>query len=144
MGRPEDIARFLEVYTRSWTTTPTRGRIFHPGGGVQYPGEAGRYRPDDQGMRTDQLRSLAPDLRMTLLNWAERDDVLFAEWNLSCTLGGRSLNVLGVNRFHLEGDRAREARAFIDRLELLELAEPGREVLSLEALLRRISGGPIA
>ena len=135
MAREEDVQRFLEAWTKSWTSAASEQRLLHRNGGILYPGESEPYSPDEQGRRTDQLRLIAPDLDMRLLSWAERDDVLLAEWELSCTLAGRALKFVGVNRFNLKGDRALAGRAFIDRLELLEFLDPEREVLPLGALL---------
>ncbi len=135
MSTEQEVRRFLEEWTDSWKSSSHRSKILHPGGGIQYPGEESRYDPDTEGKRTDAVRQIAPDLRMRLLRWAETGGVLFGEWELSCTIGGRSLKFVGVNRFDLEGDRAREGRAFIDRLELLEFAEPDREVLTLGDLM---------
>ena len=61
--------------------------------------------------------------------------VLFAEWELTCTLSGRPLHVVGVNRFTLRGSKALEATAFLDRMALLEHAEPTRESVSVASLL---------
>lgn len=135
----EDVRRFLDAWMKSWTAAPNKPRLFHANGGILYPGEGQPYRPDEEGMRTDLLRRIAPDLEMRLLRWAERGGVLLAEWELSCTLRNRALELVGVNRFDLKGDRAVAGRAFIDRLALLEFLEPEREVLPLGDLLGRAS-----
>ncbi len=140
MSTPEEIERFLKTYTNSWTRNPDRTtRIFHEGGGVQYPGLREPIQPDVQTSMTDLFHAAAPDTNVRLLNWAERDNVLFAEWELSCTLDGRPLKIHGVNRFHLAGDQAADASGFVDRLGLLEFIEPGAESFDLRDKLRSLA-----
>ena len=140
MSSPEEIERFLKTYTNSWTRNPDKThRIFHEGGGVQYPGPEEPIQPDVQTSMTDLFHAAAPDTNVRLLDWAEQDDVLFAEWELSCTLDGRLLKIHGVNRFHLEGDHAVDAAAFVDRLGLLEFFEPGTGSFDLRDKLRSLA-----
>jgi len=144
----EEVRRFLDNWMKSWTAAPDKPRLFHPDGGLLYPGEHQPYQPDEEGMRTDRLRSIAPDLQMRLLHWAERDGVVLGEWELRCTIGDRPLRLRGVNRFQLKGDRAVSGRAFLDRLELLEFLEPERKVVPLSDLLgeasRTVDPSPVA
>ncbi len=126
MATAKEIERFLATYTKSWARDPAKtDRIFHEGGGVAYPGLKQAIQPDVEISMTDLFHVAAPDTSVRLLNWAERNDVLFAEWELSCTLDGRSLKIHGVNRFHLDGERALDAQGFVDRLSILDFFEPG-------------------
>ena len=138
MTTPEQIAAFLTRYTQSWTVASgERPRVFHPGGGVRYPGSDDLFNPDTQSSFTDQLRHVAPDLQMHLLDWAERDGVVFTEWELTCTLRGRPLRVVGINRFTVQDEQALEAISCLDRMALLEFVEPERERATLGSLLAR-------
>ena len=140
MASPEEIERFLRTYTQSWAPNPDKAnRIFHEGGGVEYAGLKEAIQPDVQISMTDLFHAAAPDTTVRLLDWAERDDVLFAEWELTCTLDGRPFKIRGVNRFHLKGDKALDASGFVDRLGLLEFFEPGVRSFDLRDKLRSLA-----
>lgn len=136
MATAKEIEQFLDTLTSAWEANRDWSRkIFHPGGGVRYPGSDQIVNPDTPPSMTDQLRVVAPDLQVRLVTWAERDNILFAEWELSCTLGGRALKLVAVSRFRLEGNKAREATAFLDRMNLVEFLDPTREPATLGSLL---------
>jgi hypothetical protein len=138
MATPKEVEQFLDAYTSAWEANRDWSRkIFHPGGGVRYPGSDQLVNPDTPPSMTDLMRAVASDLRVRLVAWAERDNILFAEWELTCTLGGRALKLVAVNRFRLEGNRALEATAFVDRMNLVEFLDPAREPVTLRDLLAR-------
>jgi hypothetical protein len=140
MATPEEVERFLRTYTNSWLRDPDKtDRIFQEGGGVSYPGSQDAIQPDVEISMTDLFHMAAPDTTVRLLNWAERNDVLFTEWELTCTLDGRRLKIHGMNRFHLKGDRALDAAGFVDRLGLLEFFEPGAGSFDLREKLRSLA-----
>jgi hypothetical protein len=86
MATAAEIDRFLENYARSWIVGPElRNDLFHPGGGVLYPGASAPFNPDGQPAMSDLIRQYAPDVRFELHDWAARDDTLFAEWSLTFT-----------------------------------------------------------
>jgi len=140
MSTPEEIERFLRTYTNSWLRDPDKtARIFHGGGGVSYPGSQDAIQPDVEISMTDLFHMATPDTTVRLLNWAERNDVLFAEWELTCTLDGRRLKIHGMNRVRLKGDKALDSVGFVDRLGLLEFFEPGVGSFDLRAKLRSLA-----
>lgn len=142
MATTEEVLQFLDAYTGSWREDRDWSKkVFHPGAGVRYPGSEDLVSPDSPPAMTDRLRAVAPDLQIRLVSWAERNDVLFAEWELTCTVRGRPLKMAAVNRFHLEGNKARAADAFIDRMALLEFADPERRPVALGELLARAVTG---
>lgn len=137
MATPEQIERFLNAYTNSWKPNPDKtNRIFHEGGGVTYAGLRDAIKPDVEMSMTDLFHIVAPDTEVRLLNWAERNDVLFTEWELTCTLDGRSLKIHGVNRFHLKGDRALDSIGIVDRLSIVEFFEPSVGAFDIRERLR--------
>lgn len=140
MASRDEIERFLEAYTTSWKKKSGERRdIFHRQGGLRHPGSSEPFNPDVQASPTDQLREIAPDLEVRLLYWAERGDILFAEWELTCTLAGRRLTLPGVNRFRLDGDKALDAVAFIDRMQLAEFAEPESLPMTMGSLFLKLA-----
>ncbi len=68
----------------------------------------------------DGLRALRriftalPDLRATVLRWAETDDALFIEMQFTATIGGREITWWNVDRFRFEGGVAVERVAYFD------------------------------
>lgn len=142
MATLKEIEQFLDTYTSAWEADRDWSRkIFHTGGGVRYPGSDELVNPDTPPSMTDLMRAIAPDLKVRLVAWAERDNILFAEWELTCTLGGRAFELVAVNRFRLKGNRALEATAFVDRMDLVEFLDPAREPVTLRDLLARAAIG---
>ena len=125
MATEREIEAFLETYQRSWAEAwNARPAIFHPGGGVRYPGRDELVNPDVSPSMTDRLRQITDDLEMRLLHWAEREDMLFTEWELRCTVGGRPFRLTGINRFQLRGSQALEAVSVLDRMAVAEFLDP--------------------
>ncbi len=124
MTTAQDIEHFLKKLKNSWQPNPDKSDpMFHDGGGVDYPGQTRIY-PDIELSMTDQFHMVAPDTQMRLLHWAQRDDTLFTEWELTCTLNGRPFKVTGANRFRMKGDKALDATAYVDRLNILQFFDP--------------------
>lgn len=88
---------------------------------------------------TDLFHAATGDLKMRLVNWAERDNVLFGEWELTCTLEGRPFKIEGVNRFTLRGDKATGAKGYSDRLPIVQFFSPDLHEIDLIGKLRAIA-----
>ena len=113
--------------------------MFHEDGGVTHPGFKRPLEPDEEPSMTDLFHAATDDLKVKLLNWAERDNVLFGEWELTCTLAGRPFKIEGVNRFTLRGDKATGAKGYSDRLPVLRFFCPDLQELDLIEKLKAIA-----
>ncbi|HSI80272.1 MAG TPA: nuclear transport factor 2 family protein [Solirubrobacterales bacterium] len=74
-----------------------------------------------------RLLGAIPDLRATVNAWAADGDLVFIDFTLDGTMGGRETAWRVVDRFTLDGDRARERVSYFDPLPLLaKAAHPAR------------------
>jgi ketosteroid isomerase-like protein len=65
-----------------------------------------------------------PDLTATVHGWAAHDDVVFIEFTLKCTFGGRELSWPAVDRFVLRDRLVAERINYFDPLAL----SPGQRI----------------
>lgn len=95
------------------------------------PATAGKAACRDQFSR---LFTLIPDLRAKVHRWAARDDVLFIEFTLGGTFGGRELSWSAVDRISLRDGLVRERISYFDAaplgLEILKRPRGWRGLLS--------------
>jgi ketosteroid isomerase-like protein len=81
-----------------------------------------------------RLFGFIPDLRASVHRWAARDDVLFIEFTLEGTVGGRKVSWPAVDRFRLRDGLAVERVSYFDPLllglELLKRPRAWRRMLS--------------
>lgn len=80
--------------------------------------------PDTRGLDAakasfSRLIGAIPDLRATVHSWAVEGELVFIDFTLHGTAGGRELAWRAVDRFTLDGDRARERVSYFDPLPLL-------------------------
>jgi hypothetical protein len=75
----------------------------------------------EQGMRRmfGSVFALIPDLRVELDNWAVEEGVAFIEFTLSGTIGERPIQLRGVDRMHLDGDKLVLRESYFDPLPIL-------------------------
>jgi ketosteroid isomerase-like protein len=66
-----------------------------------------------------RLFLLVPDLRGTVDRWSASGDVVFIEFRLHGTFGGRRIEWPAVDRFTLRGDLGRERVSYFDPTPLL-------------------------
>jgi len=95
--------------------------------------------PDDEPSVTDLFHAATDDLQMKLVTWAFRDNVLFGEWILTCTLDGRPSQLEWVNRFILDGDKAVEAKGYSDQLPALMFFDDSVRGINLIHKLKEIT-----
>lgn len=79
------------------------------------PDTVGRTAAHDQFSR---LLRFIPDLHVTVHRWAAQDDVLFIEFTLSGTFGGRDVSWPAVDRFLLRDGLAAERISYFDSMPL--------------------------
>ena len=65
-----------------------------------------------------QLFAMMPDLRAEVLNWAERDGVVYIEFQMSGTVAGNPIAWTAVDRYWLEEGTVRQRIAYFDPLPL--------------------------
>jgi hypothetical protein len=75
----------------------------------------------EEGMRRlfGRIFALIHDMRVELDHWAVDDGVAFIEFTLSGTVGGRPVQVRGVDRMRLDGDKLALRESYFDPLPLL-------------------------
>ena len=61
-----------------------------------------------------RLFAMVPDLRATVHRWAENDDVVFVEFTLHGTFGGREVSWPAVDRFLIRDGLAAERVSYFD------------------------------
>jgi ketosteroid isomerase-like protein len=81
-----------------------------------------------------RLFGFIPDLRASVHRWASRDDVVFIEFTLEGTVGGRKVSWSAVDRFRLRDGFAVERVSYFDPLplglQLLKRPRAWRRLLS--------------
>ena len=122
-----DPKRFVEHFTRVWSDPEPDdfADLWAEGGILLHPTMA---RPIPEGEIPDYLRrlkSIAPDIRLEPRSWAAQGDQVFIEWTITATRrGGEPAKWDGVDRFTLEGDRAKEGIAYFDTAPLWARIDP--------------------
>ena len=113
--------RFVERFENEWRQLdPARfvEALYHPDATLRQPGMERPIGRDEMVAHAARLQALLPDIRLSVLGWAARDDLLLIEWRIRATLGGEPLEWEGVDRFVLRGDRAIDEVVYFDRLPL--------------------------
>lgn len=146
--------RWVEAFTEGWRA---------PAGPEEFADHFERWFTDDVRMIQPQLplavgkeafresfRSafeLIPDLHATVHRWAAERDVVFIEFTLEGTLGGRAVSVPAVDRFILRDGLVSERVAYFDPAPMLRAvatsprAWPGFARLQAQQLVNRFRGG---
>src|SRR4051812_10867231 len=93
-----------------------------------------------------RLFELIPDLRATVHRWGEGDGVLYIEFTLAGTFGGRPLSWPAVDRFMLRDGRALSRVSYFDPLPLAfkMLTPPRGWGRIIRSGLRPSFGGPLS
>jgi len=75
----------------------------------------------EQGMRDvfDGIFALIPDLRAELDHWVAEQGLVFIEFTLTGTLGGKPISLRGVDRMYLDGEKLVARESYYDPLGLL-------------------------
>lgn len=79
----------------------------------------------------EQLKALAPDIRLEIDRWAAQGREVLIEWTITASYHGDPVELKGADRFTLRGDHAVEGVAYFDTLPLWQLldTQPGGELL---------------
>ena len=121
-----DVERFLARYLAAWPSfdVDRMPEVVHPEATIHH---SGMERPISGAAEPDYARAikaLMPDISLEVRNWAAREDVVFIEYELSATVGGKPLTWTGIGRFKLRGERAFDVIGRWDNLELLSRLDP--------------------
>jgi limonene-1,2-epoxide hydrolase len=113
-------AKFVELFERAWSTSNVDELmalltddvvLVQPG----VPSTTGKKAAREQFSR---LLRMIPDLHVTVYWWAAREEIVFIEFDLVGTFGGRELRWPAVDRFSLRGDLACERISYFDSTPL--------------------------
>jgi hypothetical protein len=118
--------RFMEHYMEVWPglEADRLDVAIDPEATIHHSGMEGPIRGTDEPDYVRAIKALMPDIKLTVANWAARDDVVFVEYEMGGTLAGRSLKWTGIGRFKLRGERAIDAIGRWDNLALLAQIDP--------------------
>lgn len=86
----------------------------------------------------DPVESFVDRFAAWVLAWAHREGPLYIELELRGTIAGRAIRFPVVDRFELEGDRARLRVTFADPLPVVALV--ARHPLEVARLIRILLG----
>ncbi len=81
-----------------------------------------------------RVKTLVPDISLRPLRWAQTEDGVLIEWEISGTFRDQQLSWRGADRFTLRGDRATEGVAYFDTHRLWVNADPSLDCGALENL----------
>lgn len=139
MPSPSEIEQFIRAYRDHWTREDADlSEVLHPEGTLRVAGSDAPSSRDDAEKFVATVKQGIPDLEFRVLDWAERDGVVFTEWEMAGTLANRRVRWQGINRNTLKGARSVEAVSHWDRLSLLEQADPERARLDVMSELAEL------
>jgi ketosteroid isomerase-like protein len=118
--------RFVERFALAWRDPQPEtfaelftedGTLFHPTMEHEIPrAEVPNY--------VQRLKSLAPDVKLQVKDWAACGAVVLIEWVISATFAGAHVELKGADRFTLRADRAVEGVAYYDTSALWNMIDP--------------------
>jgi hypothetical protein len=123
---------FARAFTEAWAEpTPERlVALLHHEVRLVAPLTRSTVGANEARREFERLFALIPDLRGRVHRWSATDDVVFIEFSLSGTFGGKSLEWRLVDRFLLSDGQAVERVSYFDPIPLIA------------TVLRRPSGWP--
>jgi ketosteroid isomerase-like protein len=116
------VARFTEL----WKDPDPDGYadLWHNGGVLRHPTMGNDLQQEGIPDYVRRLKAIAPDISLSVERWAASEDAVLIEWTLRATFRGESIEVPGVDRFTLRGDRATEGVAYFDTMPLWGAIDP--------------------
>jgi SnoaL-like domain len=131
-SRPRSAEEFVVAFADAWARpTPERlARLLHPDVRLVAPMMASTVGLDEAREEFGRVIGLLPDIRGRVHRWSGAGDVVFIEFTLSATFGGRPVEWRLVDRFLLADGLAVERVSYFDPLPLAA------------TLIRRPSGWP--
>jgi hypothetical protein len=115
-------AEFVEAFRRFWTapSVDAFARVLRTDVTLRQPLAPPMHGLDEVRDVFARIFAWLPDLRGEVDRWSAAGDVVFIEFRLRATIGGRAFEWPVVDRFVLDGDgMARERVTYFDPLPLL-------------------------
>jgi steroid delta-isomerase-like uncharacterized protein len=117
---PPGAGEFVERFASAWATSDLEALMALLADDVvliqpMMPATVGKAQSREEFSR---LFALIPDLHATVHRWAARGQVVFIEFTLTGTLGGRELSWPAVDRFLIRDGLAAERVSYFDPLPL--------------------------
>lgn len=108
-----DIDRFIQVYEEIWPSFDAdrleKFEMVHPEARIDHSGMEQPIRGDEEPDYVRGIKSLMPDIKLEMRNWAARDDVVFVEYAMEATVNGERIAWDGIGRFKLQDGRVIDA-----------------------------------
>ncbi len=108
-----DIDRFIQVYEEIWPGFDAdrleKFEMVHPEARIDHSGMDQPIRGDEEPDYVRGIRSLMPDIKLEMRNWAARGDVVFVEYAMEATVNGERIAWDGIGRFQLRDGRVIDA-----------------------------------
>lgn len=132
-----DNEAFIRAYLDNWRKTPPDlHQVFHPEGKLLPPGRSEPLDVSGAQRLVEGTRAAIPDVSLRIINWAERDGQMFIEWEMTGTVGGKSVTWSGINRNTLRGPKSVDAVSYWDRRGLATQIDPGAPMADVTQLIR--------
>ena len=121
-----DVERWIARYTESWSSRAPRVKaaLWHAGGVLHHPALDRPIDGTTLPVFDDETKAQIPDLEWAPQNWARWNDVLFLEFSWAGTVNGVRVELAGVDRMVLRGDRIAEEIVFFDTYPLRRAIDP--------------------
>jgi ketosteroid isomerase-like protein len=122
----EQAQAFVERFAELWEDPDPDGyaALWHDGGVLRHPTMTEDLSQEQIPDYMRRLMAFAPDISLSVERWAADGDALLIEWTLHATYEGEVVEVPGVDRFTLRGDRATEGVAYFDTMPLWATIDP--------------------
>lgn len=111
-----DADQFVRDFKRMWSA-PDPGQfaaLWDAEGTLFHPSMAARISASEIPDYVRKIQLMVPDIRLEVLSWAARGDVVLIEWEITGTFRGALTSWRGADRFTLRNGRAIEGVAYFD------------------------------
>ena len=121
-----DAEKFVRRFSEVWASPEpdSFADLWTSDGRLLHPGMEESIGQDEIPAYMRRLKSMLPELSLRVDRWAAKDDFVLIEWTLHAGTDDQSFEWTGVDRFTLEGDRAREGIAWFDTMPLWRRLDP--------------------
>jgi len=138
MSTKQEVEAFVAAFADHWSDESGGfAKLMHKDATLRTAG-AGEPLPYDEAARfVAGVKQAIPDLSLRVLSWAERNNMVFTEWEMTGTIGGKKVAWQGINRNHLKGAKSVDAVSCWDRHSLMEQVDADLAPLDLGQALTR-------
>jgi AcrR family transcriptional regulator len=120
---------FVDRFQELWEDPdPDRyAELWHDDGLLRHPTMKDALPQDGIPDYVRRLKGFAPDISLAVEHWAASGETVMIEWTLTATVGDEGVEIQGVDRFTLRGDRATDGVAYFDTMPLWARVDPSLE-----------------